>query len=67
MSVKSFTIYKEFNDLIKLLKDEQEEAKVIYAIWKYMFEDKYIDLDDEQKAIFDNLKRPLDKIKAKSK
>ena len=67
MSVKSFTLYKEFNDLIKLLKDEDKEAKVAYAIWKYMFEDKYIVLDKEQQAIFDNLKRPLDKIKTKSK
>ena len=67
MSVKSFTLYKEFNDLIKLLKDEDKEAKVVYAIWKYMFEDKYIVLDNEQQAIFDNLKRPLDKIKIKSK
>ena len=67
MSVKSFTLYKEFNDLIKLLKDEDKEAKVVYAIWKYMFEDKYIVLDKEQQAIFDNLKRPLDKIKIKSK
>ena len=66
MSVKSFTLYKEFNDLIKLLKDEDKEAKVVYAIWKYMFEDKYIVLDKEQQAIFDNLKRPLDKIKIKS-
>ena len=67
MPVKSFTLYKEFNDLIKLLKDEEKEAKVVYAIWKYMFEDKYIVLDKEQQAIFDNLKRPLDKIKIKSK
>ena len=67
MSVKSFTIYKEFNDLIKLLKDEDKESRVVYAIWKYMFEDKYIILDNEQQAIFDNLKRPLDKIKTKSK
>lgn len=67
MSVKSFTIYKEFNDLIKLLKDEDKEARIIYAIWKYMFEDKSVDLNEEQQAIFDNLKRPLDKIKIKSK
>ena len=65
--VKSFTIYKEFNDLIKLLKDDQKQAMVIYAIWKYMFEDEYISLDEDQQAIFNNLKRPLDKIKAKSK
>ncbi len=67
MSVKSFTIYKEFNDLIKLLKNEQKEAEIVYAIWQYMFEDKIIDLDNEQLAIFNNLKRPLDKIKTKSK
>lgn len=66
-TVKSFTIYKEFNDLIKLLKDDQKEAMVVYAIWKYMFEDEYIYLDEDQLAIFNNLKRPLDKIKIKSK
>ena len=56
-TVKSFTIYKEFNDLIKLLKDDQKEAMVVYAIWKYMFEDEYIYLDEDQLAIFNNLKK----------
>ena len=67
MSVKSFTVYEEYNNLIKLLKDENKESKLVYAIWKYMFEDKILDLDEDQTAIFNNLKRPLDKTKNKSK
>lgn len=64
--VKSFTIYEEYYDLITLLSD-REQANVLLAIVKYMFEDKEIKLNDKEKKVFVNLKRPLDKSKNKSK
>lgn len=64
--VKSFTIYEEYYDLITLLSD-REQANVLLAIAKYMFEDKEIKLNDKEKKVFVNLKRPLDKSKNKSK
>lgn len=66
MMVKSFTIYEEYYDLITLLSD-REQANVLLAIAKYMFEDKEIKLNDKEKKVFVNLKRPLDKSKNKSK
>ena len=66
MSVKSFTIYEEYYDLITLL-DEEEQKDLIMAIIEYMFKDKKPTLNDKQMKIFNNLKRPLDKSKIKSK
>ena len=59
MEVKSFTIYKEYYDLITLLP-EKEQKDLILAIFKYMFEDIEPTLNNKQNKIFINLKRPLD-------
>ena len=63
--MKSFTIYREYYDLITLL-NEKEQANVLLAIAKYMFEDKEITLNNNENKIFINLKRPLDKSKNQS-
>lgn len=65
-TVKSFTIYPEYHELISLLSEE-EQATLYLAIAKYMFEDIEIELNDKQKKIFNNLKRPLNKSKKRSK
>jgi len=64
--MNSFTIYKEYYDLITLL-DEKEQGELLLAISKYMFEDAKSILNDKQQKIFNNLKRPLDKSKEQSK
>ncbi len=64
--VQSFSIYKEYYDLITLLS-KQERAELLLAISEYMFEDVEPELNDNQMKIFNNLKRPLDKSKNKSK
>lgn len=64
--VQSFSIYKEYYDLITLLS-KQERAELLLAISEYMFEDVKPELNDNQMKIFNNLKRPLDKSKNKSK
>ena len=64
--VQSFSIYKEYYDLITLIP-KQERAELLLAISEYMFEDKDPELNDNQMKIFNNLKRPLDKSKNKSK
>ena len=64
--VQSFSIYKEYYDLITLLS-KQERAELLLAISEYMFEDAEPELNDNQMKIFSNLKRPLDKSKNKSK
>lgn len=64
--VQSFSIYKEYYDLITLLS-KKERAELLLAISEYMFEDAEPELNDNQMKIFNNLKRPLDKSKNKSK
>ena len=64
--LKSFTIYEEYYDLITLLPDK-EQANVLLAIVKYMFEDEDIQLNDRENKVFINLKRPLTKSKEQSK
>lgn len=64
--MNSFTIYKEYYDLISLLS-EKEQQELLYSIAKYMFEDIQPKLNDRQIKIFNNLKRPLDKSKEQSK
>lgn len=64
--INSFTLYREYYDLITLLNDE-EQAKVLLAITKFMFEDKEMDLTEREKKVFVNLKRPLNKSKEQSK
>lgn len=64
--MQSFTIYKEYYDLITLLSTK-EQQELLLAIVEYMFEDKEPLLNDRQIKIFNNLKRPLDKSKEQSK
>ncbi len=64
--INSFTIYKEYYELITLLS-EKDQQELLLAIVKYMFEDIEPSLNDKQTKIFNNLKRPLDKSKNKSK
>lgn len=64
--VNSFTIYKEYYELITLLS-EKEQQELLLAITRYMFEDIEPTLNSKQTKIFNNLKRPLDKSKEQSK
>lgn len=64
--IKSYTIYSEYYDLITLLSEE-EQKDLFYAINKYMFEGIEIALTEKAQKIFNNLKRPLDAAKKKSK
>ena len=64
--VNSFSIYKEYYELITLLS-EKEQGELLLAITKYMFEDVEPTLNSKQTKIFNNLKRPLDKSKEQSK
>lgn len=64
--MKSFTIYEEYFDLIGLLS-KRESEELSWAIWEYMFQDNIPKLNDKQMKVFNNLKRPLDKSKNKSK
>lgn len=64
--VKSYTIYEEYFELITLLTEE-EQAYLLLAINRYMFHDEKPKLNENQTKIFNNLKRPLEKSKNKSK
>ena len=64
--MNSFTIYKEYYELMTLLS-EKDQQELLLAVVKYMFEDTIPTLNDKQMKIFANLKRPLDKSKARSK
>ena len=64
--IKSFTIYEEYYELITLL-NQREQEEFLLAIVRYMFEDVEPVLNDKQQKIFNNLKRPLDVSKNKSK
>ena len=64
--INSFSIYKEYYELITLLS-EREQQELLWAIAKYMFEDIEPTLNSKQTKIFNNLKRPLDKSKEQSK
>lgn len=64
--IKSFTIYKEYYELITLL-NEKEQQELSLAILKYMFEGIDPKLNEKEMKIFNNLKRPLNKSKNKSK
>lgn len=66
LNIKSFTIYKEYYELITLL-NQREQEEFLLAIVRYMFEDVEPILNNKQQKIFNNLKRPLDVSKNKSK
>lgn len=63
--MNSFTIYKEYYDLLTLLP-RKDRAELSLAMFEYMFEDIKPKLNDNQMKVFNNLKRPLDKSKNKS-
>lgn len=64
--INSFSIYAEYMDLFELLPSEEERGQLVWEILKYMFYGEIPILNDNQKRIFNNLKRPLDKSKKKS-
>lgn len=64
--MNGFTIYKEYYELITLLT-EREQQELLLAITKFMFEDIEPALNDKQIKIFNNLRRPLEKSKKRSK
>lgn len=65
--VKSFTFFLEYADLISLLKEE-EQADLYLKIINYIFYDKEIvELTDNQKKVWNNLKRPIEKSMSQSK
>jgi uncharacterized phage protein (TIGR02220 family) len=64
--MNGFTIYKEYYELITLLT-EREQQELLLAITKFMFEDFEPTLNDKQTKIFNNLRRPLEKSKKRSK
>lgn len=61
--MNSFTIYKDYIDLITLLPNRKEQSELLLAICNYMFFDEEPNLNNTQMKIFRNLKRPLDKSK----
>lgn len=66
-NVKSFTFYLEYADLISLLTEE-EQANLYLKIINYIFYEKEVDkLTDNQKKVWINLKRPIDKSIIQSK
>ena len=65
-TINSFAMYREYYELITLLS-EREQANVLLAMVKYVFEDEEIALSEKEKKVFINLKRPLEKSKNKSK
>ena len=65
-TINSYTIYREYWDLITLLP-EKEQANVLLAINKFMFDDEELQLNNRENKVFVNLKRPLEKSKNKSK
>lgn len=66
-TVKSFTFYVEYADLISLLSEE-EQSSLYLKIINYIFYGREVDnLTDSQKKIWINLKRPIDKSIAQSK
>lgn len=64
--MNGFTVYKEYFELITLLSDK-EQSEMWLAIMEYMFEDVEPNLNDKQTKIFNNLRRPLEKSKKRSK
>lgn len=65
-TINSFAMYREYYELITLLS-EREQANVLLAMVKYVFEDEEMALSEKEKKVFINLKRPLEKSKNKSK
>lgn len=65
--IKSFTFYSEYYELIDNLKNDKEKGEILIAIFDYVFKDKKTNLKGLNQAIFNNLKRPIDKSKSRSR
>lgn len=65
--IKSFTFYNEYAELIDNLPTEDEKKDILLAIFDYVFNDIEPELNGMSKAIFKNLKRPIDISKNQSK
>lgn len=63
--IKGFTVYREYINLIKFLP-KKDQSTLLLSICNYMFFDEEPVLNEQQKIIFENLKRPLDKSKNRS-
>ena len=64
--MNGFTLYKDYYNLITIL-EEKEQAELLLAISKFMFEDIEPVLNDRQEKIFNSFKRALIKSKEQSK
>lgn len=65
--IKSFTFYNEYAELIDNLPTKDEKKELLLAIFDYVFNDVEPELSGMSKAIFKNLKRPIDISKSQSK
>ena len=65
--IKSFTFYNEYAELIDNLSTEDEKKDILLAIFNYVFNDVEPELKGMSKAIFKNLKRPIEISKNRSK
>lgn len=65
--IKSFTFYNEYAELIDNLPTEDEKKNILLAIFDYVFNDIEPELMGMSKAIFNNLKRPIEISKSRSK
>ena len=66
-SVNSFTMYFDYYNLIDSLQSTRDKAILLIAINDYMFKDLEPKLANHNQAIFNTLKRQLDKSKNNSK
>ena len=65
--IKSFTIYREYFDLISVLSDK-EQGELLLALVKFGLNEEPPDnLNPRQMAVFVNLKRPIEKYIKRSK
>lgn len=63
--VKSFTFYKNYFDLLDNVKKE-DKLMLLEAIVDYVFKDKEPQLEGLNRAIWNNIKLPLDTSKSRS-
>lgn len=66
MEIHGFSIYEEYFALISILEHKKAQH-VLYAIAEYMFKGVEPKLDAKESAVFESLRRALDKQKNKSK
>lgn len=66
MEIHGFSIYEEYFALISIL-ERKKAQHVLYAIAEYMFKGVEPKLDAKESAVFESLRRALNKQKNKSK